>query len=94
MNTRYPLDGITDPIIPYHLLPPLVYHRMTGEVPVTVHFNDLHKGLMEEWWGLLWWTKQELRFHDIVLERVLGRTVTFGHNGSTATYDQLCPVTL
>ena len=43
-------------MIPHNLYPTLLYCVQTGEVPVAIHFNNhLHKGLIDEWWGKLWW---------------------------------------
>jgi len=94
VNTRYPVDGIppsNDPTIPYDLLPPLLYHTKTGEIPVAIHFNDYqHKELMEEWWGRLWWTKSTGRFWPIVLDRLKTGKIAFAHNGSTVVWMDLC----
>jgi len=94
INTRHPLDGVLlpeDHTIPYHLLPPLLYHTKTGEVPVAIHFNDhMHKNLIEDWWGMLWWTKSTEPFFPIVLDRLQTRKITFAHNGSSVMWMDLC----
>ena len=96
VNIRHPLDVVPPPdledhTIPYHLLPPLLYHSKTGEVPVAIHFNDhMHKHFIEEWWGMLWWTKSTGPFFPIVLDRLQTRKVTFAHNGSTVMWMDLC----
>ncbi|KAJ7763545.1 hypothetical protein DFH07DRAFT_1018219 [Mycena maculata] len=55
INTRHPVSAVEDDVIPYRLLPPMVYHSQTGEYPVAIHFNDhAHKNLMNRWWGRLW----------------------------------------
>jgi len=88
LNTPYHLD----PVIPHELYPPLVYHAQTGEVPVVVHFNGPDKGLVDEWWGKLWWQKLQDgdRFKDIVASRLEGQMVKFVGGGSKSWRD-LCP---
>ncbi|KAJ7915674.1 hypothetical protein B0H13DRAFT_1999797 [Mycena leptocephala] len=89
INTRYPVSAVKDDIIPYHLLPPMVYHSQTGEYPVAIHFNDhRHKNMMNDWWGRLWWTK--LGFRDIWEKRLETGTAQFAHNQSTVRWKDLC----
>ncbi|KAJ6620630.1 hypothetical protein B0H10DRAFT_1066922 [Mycena sp. CBHHK59/15] len=71
LNVRYPVSSTKDDVIPYRLLPPMLYHTQTGEFPVAIHFNDhLHKDLMNDWWGRLWWTKQDIAFKRIWEKKV------------------------
>jgi hypothetical protein len=77
LNTPHPLDFV----IPHNLYPTLLYCAQTGEVPVAIYFNNhLHKGLMDEWWGKLWWNnlgREDERFRGIVLRRIENATVAF-----------------
>ncbi|KAJ7108879.1 hypothetical protein C8R43DRAFT_185837 [Mycena crocata] len=93
INTRYPVSSVKDDTIPYHLLPPMLYQSQTGEYPVAIHFNDhLHKNLMDEWWGRLWWTKASFRS---IWQKKLGSGRTrFAHNGTTVKWETLCGDTL
>ncbi|KAJ7625565.1 hypothetical protein FB45DRAFT_921783 [Roridomyces roridus] len=88
INARYPVST-TDTVVPYHLLPPLLYHSGTGEYPVAIHFNArFHKNLMNDWWGRLWWTQPE--FRSIWQERLDRGTVHFAHNGTTFQWKDFC----
>ncbi|KAJ7117596.1 hypothetical protein C8R44DRAFT_983094 [Mycena epipterygia] len=89
VNTRHPVSAVKDDAIPYHLLPPMLYQSQTGEYPVAIHFNDhLHKNLMTDWWGRLWWTKPGFRS---VWERKLQTgTAQFAHNHSMVRWQDLC----
>jgi len=89
LNTPYHIDSV----IPHVLYPPLVYHAQTGEVPAVVHFNGPDKGLVDQWWGKLWWQKvqgEDERFKDIVSSRLKGAVVKFAGGGSK-TWRELCP---
>lgn len=90
LNTPYYLD--LDPVIPHRLYPPLVYHAQTGEVPAIVNFNGPDKGLVDEWWGQLWWQKLQDgdRFKDLVASRLEGSVVKFAGGGLKGWRD-LCP---
>lgn len=83
-----------DTVIPHELYPPLLYQTITGEIPALVHFNGPEdKGLMDEWWGKLWWNKltdEDDRFRDIVYHRVEGAMVNFAGGGSK-DWRELCP---
>ncbi|KAJ7464612.1 hypothetical protein FB451DRAFT_1264028 [Mycena latifolia] len=93
VNTRYPVSAVKDDTIPYHLLPPMLYHSQTGEHPVAIHFNDhLHKHLMDEWWGRLWWTQPS--FKSVWEKRLMSGTAQFAHNGSMVRWEDLCGGTL
>jgi hypothetical protein len=90
LNTPNPLDAS----IPHELYPPLLYQEQTGEVPVAIHFNDhAEKGLMDEWWGKLWWNTPhgvDNRFRDIVSSRVEGAAVKFAGDG-WKFWREVCP---
>lgn len=88
LNTPYHIDDF----IPHELYPPLVYNARTGELPAVVHFNGPDKGLVQEWWGQLWWQKlqDEDRFRDVVSSRLEGAVVKFAGGGSKQWSD-LCP---
>jgi hypothetical protein len=60
-----------------------------------VHMNGGDKGLMDHWWGKVWWNKldiEDTRFRDIVLRRVKGAMITFGgDNGGSKEWKDVCP---
>ncbi|KAJ7698957.1 hypothetical protein B0H17DRAFT_1049809 [Mycena rosella] len=89
VNTRHPVSAAKDDTIPYHLLPPMLYHSRTGEYPVALHFNDhVHKHLLDEWWGRLWWTKPG--FKSVWEKHLESGTAQFAHNGSMVRWEDLC----
>ena len=84
-------------IIPTDLLPPMMWHLKTGQIPVALHFNDAgSKGWMDHLWdrGMLWWTKADQRFRRIVLDRLEGKSIRFAHDGSQQDYFELCPTAI
>jgi hypothetical protein len=86
MNTPYPPDNIYDDVIPWNLFPPLAHHKLTGEIPVVVHLNDdLHKSLLEEWWGEPWFSSPRQQFRDVVRRRVQNSTLRFEEEGGFRT---------
>jgi hypothetical protein len=90
LNTPYHLDDL----IPHELYPTLIYHGITGEVPVVVHMNGADKELMSDWWGMLWWNALDTRFKDIVLSRVRGAVVRFSGSdgdGGIKEWKEVCP---
>ena len=91
INTPYHLDDL----VPHKLYPTLIYHGVTGEVPVVVHLNGGDEVLMSDWWGKLWWNQLEgenLQFMDILLSRVRGAIVRFaGGEGGSKEWKDVCP---
>jgi hypothetical protein len=86
-------------LIPWHLLPSLIWHRHTGEIPVIVHFNQFgQKGTMEKWWtlGQPWYASKESRFRRRVVERLEGddAVITMVHDGSKRRFFDLCPASM
>jgi hypothetical protein len=91
VNTRHPPDSVEDPIIPFHLFPPLLHQRRTGEIPVAIHLNARdYKHLINEMWGQLWWNKKTGRFTEIVDGRIKAGRIVFVHDGQMVTYGDLC----
>jgi hypothetical protein len=89
INTPYHIDSI----IPHHMYPPLLHQAQTGEIPVAIHFDGhTEKGLMDEWWGKLWWHQlqgEEQRFRDIVLARLEGAKINFA-GGDQKVWGDIC----
>jgi hypothetical protein len=76
MNTPYRPDDIPDRTTPWELYPALAHHRLTGEVPVLVHLNDvLSKHHLEDWWGKSWFSNPLPQFQEIVRHRVRHATL-------------------
>lgn len=96
LNVRHPIDSDSaDPTIPYHLVPPIVYHSLSGEIPVALHFNsDETKAYYMDGnalWGKLWWTSKERRFRYLVRERLGKARIRFAHDGSVRRWKDVCP---
>ena len=97
INTRYVADPHwpkSDNTTPFELYPALVHHKLTGEVPVAVHFNDFyHKDMLEMWWGRHWWNNNRKRFRAIVKERMEKGMVLFANEDgiSSKTVKEICP---
>ena len=105
MNVGNPAVAGLDPtkpdtnLIPWHLLPTLIWHSHTGEIPVIVHFNQYNaKGMMEEWWeaGKPWYASKDSRFSRRVVERLSSEdaVITMVHDGSKHRFFDLCPPTM
>jgi hypothetical protein len=80
INSPYQIDSV----IPHELYPPLLYHGLTGEVPVVIHFNG-EKLLRDEWWGKLWWNKvqhEDDKFLNIVRNKLKEAAVVIKDGGS------------
>ena len=76
--TNYSVSGIpdadpSDPI-PWHMLPSVAHHRLTGQIPVALHFNAIAtKNLLNDLWGMPWYSTK--RFESFVRERMQGAKV-------------------
>ena len=77
---------------PFDLLPTLLIHKRTGQIPALIHFNDhRYKNDIDGLWGIPWFSSSESRFRKIVLDRVInGEGIEFA-NGTEVTYFDLCP---
>lgn len=88
-------DGLidNDGIIPWHLYPTLVRHKLTGEVPVALHFNMYtRKGMMDEWWGSPWWTSGAVRFKDIISTRMLNASLSIADRSGGLTTEKFSDI--
>lgn len=75
----------------------MVYHSLTGEIPVALHFNfDWTKWWYMDYdalWGKVWWTRPEERFRNIVMHRLASNKITFS-DGSRRSWQEVCPLSL
>jgi hypothetical protein len=69
---------------------------MTGELPVSLHFNNddskAHYMEGDEIWSKVWWTRfHDPRFRDLIRERLRAGSIGFAHDGSAKRFVEICP---
>ena len=56
------------------MYPSMAHHRLTGQLPVALHFNAIAtKNLLEDQWGMPWYSTK--RFERYVSDRMKGAKV-------------------
>ncbi|KAM0790448.1 hypothetical protein ACM66B_003325 [Microbotryomycetes sp. NB124-2] len=70
-----------------HRLGRLVWSRITGSVPVTIHFPGKTKPLMFQWWNQMWWARlDEAQFEA----KVAGKGVRVATTGEFLSWQDMC----
>jgi hypothetical protein len=88
--SNQPCSSRFDP--PFELLPTLLMHTRTGQVPALIHLNDYYsKADIDDLWGIPWFSSPEFRFRNIVLERVINSDGIEFANGTGISYFDMCP---